>query len=85
MQKLSGKSMVVLYKSFRIFHSESNKIGFAFFLIFLRFSTNFQRFSKSTLLFENPTFSQAPGTFLPITDRPLVHEKDPGKNEGDTM
>jgi hypothetical protein len=45
------------------------------FFIFLRFSTNFQRFSKSTLLFENPTFAQAPGTFLPITDRPLVHEK----------
>jgi hypothetical protein len=46
---------------------------------------DFQSFSKSHLLFENPTCTQAPGTFLSITDRPLVHEKDPGKKEGDAM
>jgi hypothetical protein len=48
------------------------------FLIFLRFSTNFQSFSKSTLLFEIRFYRQAPGTFLSITVRPLVHEKHPG-------
>jgi hypothetical protein len=45
----------------------------------------FQIFSKSHLLFKNPTFTQAPRTFLSITDRPLVHKKDPGKKEGDAM
>jgi hypothetical protein len=47
--------------------------------------TNFQSFSKSTLLFEIRFYRQAPGTFVSITDRPLVHEKDLGKNEGDAM
>jgi hypothetical protein len=30
-------------------------------------------------------YRQVPGTFLSITARPLVHEKDTGKNEGDAM
>jgi hypothetical protein len=77
--------MAVLCKSCRIFHNESDKIGFVFFLIFLRFSTNFQSFSKSTLLFEIRFYRQAPRTFVSLTDRSLIHEKDPGKNEGDVM
>jgi hypothetical protein len=44
--------MVVLCKSCRVGHQESKKIGFAFFLTFLRFFMDFTRFSKSHLLFE---------------------------------
>jgi hypothetical protein len=46
---------------------------------------DFQSFSKSHLLFEIRFYRQAPGTFLSIIARPLVHEKDPGKKEGDAM
>jgi hypothetical protein len=46
---------------------------------------NFKSFSKGHLLIKNPTFAQAPGTFVSITDRSPVHKKDPGKNEGDAM
>jgi hypothetical protein len=35
------------------------------------------------LLFEIWFYRQAPGTLVSITDRFLVHEKHPGKNEGD--
>jgi hypothetical protein len=46
---------------------------------------DFQSFSKSHLLFEIRFYRQVPRTFVFITDRPLVHEKDPRKNEGDAM
>jgi hypothetical protein len=50
MQKLSGTSSGKNNKSCGIFHHESNKIGFAFFLIFVRFFMQFIRISKGTLL-----------------------------------
>jgi hypothetical protein len=46
---------------------------------------DFQSFSKSHLLFEIRFYRLARGTFVSITDRPLLPEKDPGKNEGDAM
>jgi hypothetical protein len=46
---------------------------------------NFQRFNKSILLFGNPTFAQAPGTFQCFTDMPSVYTKLPEKEEGDAI
>jgi hypothetical protein len=63
------------------FTTNPTKLG----LYFSNFSTNFQSFSKSTLLFEIKFYRQAPGTFVSIADRSPIHEKDPGKNEGDTI
>jgi hypothetical protein len=40
--------MVMLYKSRRVFHQESNKIEFPFFFNFLQFSTDFTRFSQTS-------------------------------------
>jgi hypothetical protein len=37
MQKLSGQTMDMLYKSYRVFHQEYNKIGFAYFWFFKNF------------------------------------------------
>jgi hypothetical protein len=48
MEKLALKSRVTLYKSCRVIHKETNKIGFAFFLFFLIFY-RFTRFSQNTL------------------------------------
>jgi hypothetical protein len=42
MQKLSGETMAMLYKSCSVFHQESNKIEFAFY----EFSAIFYGFSK---------------------------------------
>jgi hypothetical protein len=44
-------------------------------MIFLRFSTEFTRFIKTHVLFENPTFAQAPGTFQYFTDMPPLRTK----------
>jgi hypothetical protein len=46
---------------------------------------DFQIFSQSHLLFEIRFYQQAPGTFVSITDRSLVHEKHPRKKEKDAM
>jgi hypothetical protein len=37
------------------------------------------------VLFENPTFAQAPGTFQYFTDMPSVYTKLPEKKEGDAI
>jgi hypothetical protein len=50
-------------------------------MIFLRFSTEFTRFIKRHVLFENPTFAQAPGTFQYFTDMPPLHTKHHRQNE----
>jgi hypothetical protein len=42
MQKVSGTTMVMLYKSCRVFHKETNKIEFTF----SDFSVIFYEFSK---------------------------------------
>jgi hypothetical protein len=46
---------------------------------FLRFYRHFKRFSKKTLLLEIHFKNEVPGTFLSLTDMPLVHNWDPGK------
>jgi hypothetical protein len=46
MQKLSGTSSVKNNKSCEIFHHESNKIGFAFFLFFYEFLRHLQESAK---------------------------------------
>jgi hypothetical protein len=54
-------------------------------MIVLRFSTNFQSFSKTVLLFETRFYWQVPEIFVSIANRSLVHEKHPGNNEIDAM
>jgi hypothetical protein len=46
MQNLSGKSMVIPYKSCSVFHMESNKIEFAFLWFFYNFLCIFQDSAK---------------------------------------
>jgi hypothetical protein len=67
------------------FYNKSNKIGCAFFLIFVRFYTNFQSFSKNHLLFKMRFYWQVPATSVSIANRSLVHEKHPGINEREAM
>jgi hypothetical protein len=62
MQKLSGTSSVKNNKGCRIFHKESKKLV-CIFLNFLRFSTDFTRFSKS----RRDRFTNRPSNFV---DRP---------------
>jgi hypothetical protein len=55
------------------------------FLNFLRFSTQFTRFSKTHLLFKTRFYRQVPGILVSLANRSQVHEKHTGKNEGDAM
>jgi hypothetical protein len=64
MQKLSGTSSGKNKESCRIFHNESNKIGFAFFLFFYDFLRNLQETAKALLLFKLPFRSEAPEKIL---------------------
>jgi hypothetical protein len=54
MQKLTGISSGKNNKSCRIFHIESNKIGFEFFRFFYNFLRNLQETAKPLLLIELP-------------------------------
>jgi hypothetical protein len=85
MQKLSGTGLGKNNKSCRIFHNEPKNIGFSFFMISPWFSAEFTRISKSHLLFKTRFSLQVPGIPVSIAIRSLVHEKHPGKNEGDAM
>jgi hypothetical protein len=70
MQKLSGKSRVMLYKRCRVLHKESNKIEFAV----LWFSTIFYEFYKNqhkSNTIEDSLYKQAPRNFLFFTEMPL--------------
>jgi hypothetical protein len=61
MQKLTEISWGKNNKSCRIFHHESNKIGFTFFWFFYDFLRNLQETAKPLLLFELPFRSEALG------------------------
>jgi hypothetical protein len=54
MQKVSGKTMVMLYKSCRVFHKESNKIEIAFFCFFKKFLRIFQESARHQVLLKIP-------------------------------
>jgi hypothetical protein len=82
MQKLSRTSSGKNNKSCSTLHHESNKIGFAFFLIFLRFSTEFTRISKTHVLFEMGFCTEVPGKLFRFTSMPVVRVKLPVKKEG---
>jgi hypothetical protein len=71
MQKLSGTSSGENNKSCSSFYNESNKIGMHF-LIFLQFSTEFTRISKTAILFEIHFCTQDPGKFRDLTNMPLL-------------
>jgi hypothetical protein len=73
MQKLSGNSSGNNNKSFRIFHNESNKIGFAFFTFFYDFLLNLQVSAKGQTIFKKPTFTEVPGKTLVLTDITLLY------------
>jgi hypothetical protein len=45
----------------------------------------FTRFYKTTTLLEIRFCTGVPGIPVSIANRSLVHEKHPGKNEGDAM
>jgi hypothetical protein len=51
-------------------------------MIFLRFSTEFTRISKTHVLFEMGFCTGAPGKLFRFTPMPLVCVKLPGKKEG---
>jgi hypothetical protein len=71
MQKLSGISSGQNNKSCRTFHHEPNKISFAFFLIFLCFSTQFTRIRKTATLLEIPFCRKTLGKILSLAMSPL--------------
>jgi hypothetical protein len=79
MPKISGNSLDKFNKSCSALHQESNKIEFAFFRFFLRFSKDFTRIGKSVLLLKVPFCSEVPRTFPTLIDMPLVHSWDSGK------
>jgi hypothetical protein len=61
LQQLSGKTVVMLYKSCTVFHQEANKIGFAF----SDFPTIFYRVSKiqpNTKYYARSTLQSSPCT-----------------------
>jgi hypothetical protein len=70
MQKLSGKSMVALYKSCRVFHQESKKIEFAFLWFFYDFIWIFQGSAIMPFLFKNQT---ARGSLELFSDSQVYH------------
>jgi hypothetical protein len=80
LQKLSCKSMVMLYKSCRVNHMVTNKIEFAFFYFFLQFSTDFTKFSKKPHTIQGSNYIEVPGSFPFLTHVPLVCRKDPGES-----
>jgi hypothetical protein len=82
MSQISGNSLDKFNKSCSALHQESNKIDFAFFLIFLRFSRDFTRISKVTLLLKMHLCNEVPRTFPTITNMPRDRTKHPGRNWG---
>jgi hypothetical protein len=71
--------MVMLYKSCSAFHRESKKNAFAFFLIFLQFSTDFTRISKTANTILDPLYKQVPEKIWFYAKMPLVHRLPPRK------
>jgi hypothetical protein len=80
MQTLSRTDSCENNKICGIFHNESRKIEYAFFLIFLRFYTDFTRINTTQVLFKIHFCTSAPDRFSGFTDKSLVHEKLPGIN-----
>jgi hypothetical protein len=80
MQKLSGTCSGTTNKRCRIFHNESNKIGFAFFPNFLRYSMEFTIINKTHILLEIQFCNPAPKSFRFHMSRSL-----PGKNRDDAI
>jgi hypothetical protein len=66
MQKLSGKSMVVLCKRCSTFHNKSNKIGYAFFWFFYDFLRILQ-YSAPSPRSRKDSFTNRPSN---LEDRP---------------
>jgi hypothetical protein len=63
MPKILGNSSGKNNKSCSVFYQESKKIGFVFFLFFLRFYMDFTRISKAHILFEMRFCTGVPGIF----------------------
>jgi hypothetical protein len=79
MQKLSGNSLDKFNKSCSSLHQESRKIEFAFFRIFLRFSRDFTRISKSVSLLKFPFCCEVLRPSQNLIDIPLDCMKHRGK------
>jgi hypothetical protein len=80
MQKLSGKSINKLYKSYIFFTRIPTKLSLHF-SGFLKISMEFTSFSKIATLIKILVFNQAPRSFPVLTYMPLVHNIAPGKNQ----
>jgi hypothetical protein len=81
MQKLSGNSLDIFYKSCSTIHQESNKIGFEFLCFFYNFLRILQDSAK-WLYYLRFTFATRPWQFWFLTKIPSVHTKHPEKKEG---
>jgi hypothetical protein len=63
MQKLSGKIMVMLYKSCSVLHKESKKLGMHFYDFFYDFLCILQESAKLQTLFKNQFSNRPLGSF----------------------
>jgi hypothetical protein len=70
MQKLSGISSGKNNKSCKIFHNESNKIGFAVFWFFYDFLRNLQETAKSLYYLSYPFAVRPLKSFSPLKCSP---------------
>jgi hypothetical protein len=82
MPKILGNGLGKYNKSYSAPHQEYNKIEFAFFPNFLRFSRDFIRFDKSVILLKMFFCAGAPRSFSTFTTIPLVCTEHPRKNWG---
>jgi hypothetical protein len=76
MLKISGNRLSEYNKSCRIFYSESNKIGFAFFCFFYDFIWILQKLAKH-IYYLSYSFSLRPWNFLQIHNYALTSHKTP--------
>jgi hypothetical protein len=85
MQKLSGTISGKNNKSCGIIHNKSKKNWVCSFLIFLRFSTQFTRISKTHVLLEIHFCNPTPEIFRFLTSRSLLCTQNPEKNRDDAI
>jgi hypothetical protein len=75
-QKLYRKTLSMFSRKDRFLHHEPKKIGVCIFLIFIRFLTIFQRFSRNP---RNTIAEKSSKEVLEFTHMPLVYINHPGQ------
>jgi hypothetical protein len=84
MQKLSGKRGIMLSKSWKVLRTKTNKVEFVFFC-FSSIFYGFYKFQQKGFTIEDLTFKQAPGSFVGLTEMPLVCIKALGNKKNLAM